>query len=95
MRGKGEKSPQGDGQGQPTLIIPPLQDQPELVAQRATVNILNTPWEPSSGEQMSAVNKHFEIPVSLATLEASTHAYPGSHATSQYPRTPGGRSILA
>ncbi|KAJ5363110.1 hypothetical protein N7541_003954 [Penicillium brevicompactum] len=103
MRGKGQKSPGGDGQGQPTLVAQPLHDQrsqesidqSQSVAQRATVNILNTPWEPDAAEQISAINKHFEIPASLASLQATAHAYPGADATNQYPRKSGGRSILA
>ena len=107
MRGKAEKSP-GDSQGQPILVSPPegkvsqvghwvkadmesSTDRPQLVAQRATVNILNTPWEPDS-EQIAAI-KHFEIPVSMTTLDSAAQAYSGA-GTGQYP-TQGGRSILA
>ncbi|KAJ5881714.1 uncharacterized protein N7529_000386 [Penicillium soppii] len=79
MRGKGEHFPQGDGQGQPILVPQHTlkgQDPPHLVAQRATVNILNSPWEPDSPEHITAIHKHFEIPVSLATLaEATAHMH--------------------
>ncbi|CAG8120437.1 unnamed protein product [Penicillium salamii] len=94
MRDKAERSPQGDGQGQPMLVSPP-EDQPQLVARRATVNILNTPWEPDSSEQIAAINKHFEIPVSLTALDATPHTYSGPETTRPYSSNPGGRSILA
>ena len=73
------------------------QEPPQLVAQRATVNILNLPWEPDSSEQTTAINKHFEIPVSLATLaEATAHMYsPAPDSTGQYTRSSGRRGILA
>lgn len=37
MRGKGEKSPGGDGQGQPTLVAPPLQGKTGKLEFRSTL----------------------------------------------------------
>jgi hypothetical protein len=77
----------------PNSHIFPDQETP-LVAERATVNILNTQWEPSS-PRSSAINKHFEIPASLATLAASAAHGRGPDIPGQYAQNAGRRSILA
>lgn len=99
MRGKTEQSDKGKNQPSPplegmTASAVHVQfshgsiDQPELVAQRATVNILNTPWELDSSGQTDAINKHFEIPVSSAPLtEAKVHVCSGSGTANQYSRS--------
>jgi hypothetical protein len=71
-----------------------LDQETALVAERATVNILNTQWEPSS-PRSSAVNKHFEIPASLATLAATAAHGRGPDIPGQYDQNSGRRSILA
>lgn len=68
--------------------------EPQLIAERATVNILNSPWEPSSPRSL-AINKHFEIPTSLATLTATTAYGRGPDISGQYAKNAGRRSILA
>lgn len=71
-----------------------LDREPQLIAERATVNILNSPWEPGS-PRSSAINKHFEIPTSLATLAATTAYDRGPDISGQYAKNAGRRSILA
>ena len=71
-----------------------LDREPQLIAERATVNILNSPWEPGS-PRSSAINKHFEIPTSLATLAATTAYGRGPDIPDQYVKNAGRRSILA
>ncbi|KAJ5193651.1 hypothetical protein N7491_000982 [Penicillium cf. griseofulvum] len=102
MRNKGDKSPLGDEDGQPVLVSQPQMKgiasyedrEPQFVAKRATVNILNSPWEPDS-PLSSAINKHFEIPVSLATL-AGTGVYGRDpNMSGQYAQHAVRRSILA
>ncbi|KAJ5373470.1 hypothetical protein N7517_005476 [Penicillium concentricum] len=71
-----------------------LDREPQLVAKRATVNILNSQWEPDS-PLSSAINKHFEIPVSLATLAAAGVYGRDQNMTGQYAQHAVRRSILA
>ncbi|KAJ5150648.1 uncharacterized protein N7500_010837 [Penicillium coprophilum] len=71
-----------------------LDREPQFVAERATVNILNSSWEPDS-PLSSAINKHFEIPVSLATLAASGVYGRDPNMTDQYAQHAARRSILA
>ncbi|KAJ6030144.1 hypothetical protein N7499_012562 [Penicillium canescens] len=93
MRGKREESEEGDRQGQPMLIAQTEEAQTGLVAERATVNILNSAWEPTQADHIAAVKKHFEIPVSLAALPGmDAHMY-GQEV--EYPQLSGRRSILA
>ncbi|KAJ5963441.1 uncharacterized protein N7479_003317 [Penicillium vulpinum] len=96
MRGKGDRYPSGDEDGQPVLVPQHLTKnrEPQLVAERTTVNILNSPWEPGSSLS-AAINKHFEIPVSLATLAATGVCSQGSDISGQYVQHTGRRSILA
>ncbi|KAJ5704766.1 hypothetical protein N7536_000455 [Penicillium majusculum] len=96
MRDKGG-GPYGDGDVQPVLMSQSLMNEdrePQLIAERATVNILNSPWEPGS-PRSSAINKHFEIPTSLATLAATTAYGRGPDISGQYAKNAGRRSILA
>jgi Fungal Zn(2)-Cys(6) binuclear cluster domain. len=72
----------------------PLDREPQFIAERATVNILNSPWEPGS-PRSSAINKHFEIPTSLAALAATTACGRGPDTSGQYGKSSGRRSILA
>ena len=65
--------------------------QNQLVAERAAENIANS-WEPNS-PRSSAINKHFEIPTSLATAVAVHGRDPDM--SSQYVQNAGRRSILA
>jgi hypothetical protein len=67
--------------------------QTDLVAERATVNILNSACEPTQADHIAAVNKHFEIPVSLAALPGMDAQMYGQEVV--YPRLSGRRSILA
>ncbi|KAJ6123742.1 hypothetical protein N7471_011059 [Penicillium samsonianum] len=97
MRDKGDRSSLGDGDGQPVLVSqsPTKEDrEPQLVAERATVNILNSSWEPGS-PRSSAINKHFEIPASLATLAATAVYGRNPDISGQYAQNAGRRSILA
>ncbi|OQE36314.1 hypothetical protein PENCOP_c012G07354 [Penicillium coprophilum] len=96
LRDKRDKSPLGDQNGQPVLVSqPPIQDrEPQFVAERATVNILNSSWEPDS-PLSSAINKHFEIPVSLANLAATGVYGRDPNMTGQYAQHAARRSILA
>ncbi|CAG7988716.1 unnamed protein product [Penicillium nalgiovense] len=71
-----------------------LDQETPLIAERATVNILNMQWEPGS-PRSSAINKHFEIPASLATLAATAAHGRGPDIPGQYARNAGRRSILA
>lgn len=71
-----------------------LDREPQLVAERATVNILNSSWEPGS-PRSSAINKHFEIPASLATLAATAVYGRNPDISGQYAQNAGRRSILA
>ncbi|KAJ5787339.1 hypothetical protein N7457_002329 [Penicillium paradoxum] len=106
MRGKGHHLTPSDGQGEPILVSEqlnkgeavPEQQIPQLAVERATVNILNWPCEPDSLDQAAAINKHFEIPASLATLaQASAHIYadPTLDTLGQYSQNSGRRSIPA
>jgi hypothetical protein len=73
--------------------VPYSEAQTDLVAERATVNILNSAREPTQADHIAAVKKHFEIPVSLAALPGmDAHMY-GQEV--EYPQLSGRRSILA
>lgn len=57
---------------------------PELSGERVDVNILSTLREPNSLGQTSEINKHFEVPASLATLSegpADLHYQPVTDAS--------------
>ncbi|EKV19466.1 Fungal transcriptional regulatory protein, N-terminal [Penicillium digitatum] len=97
MRVKEDKYSLGDGNDQPDLVsqTATIKDQDrQSVAERATVNILNSPWEPGS-PRSSAINRHFEIPASSATLPIPTMYDRGIDASGQYAQKAGRRSILA
>ncbi|CAI7563875.1 unnamed protein product [Penicillium glandicola] len=97
MRAKGDKSPSSDRNGHPVLLSEPLTKEdrePQSVAERATVNILNSPWEHGSPRSL-AINKHFEVPASLATLAASSVYGRDPEISSQYAQNMDRRSILA
>ncbi|KAF9251499.1 transcriptional regulator family: Fungal Specific TF [Penicillium roqueforti] len=97
IRDEGDRCFPGDEDRQPAVVSQPLtkEDQNQLVAERATVNIPNS-WEPNSPRN-SAIKKHFEIPKSLATLSVTAVAVNGrdEDISSQYAQNAGRRSILA
>ncbi|KAJ5556838.1 hypothetical protein N7494_000753 [Penicillium frequentans] len=80
LRGKCEQRDGGDQQGQPVLLLEEsfTQAQPlnQPVAERATVNILNVPFG-QSPEDYIDINRHFELPASLANVERDTRLFEG------------------
>ncbi|KAJ5474703.1 hypothetical protein N7475_004269 [Penicillium sp. IBT 31633x] len=76
----------------------PVQVPPEQVAQRATVNILNSTWELNSPGGSKAISRHFEIPASLTdspSMNAEMNVPWDLDTSGQYPGGSERRHILA